>query len=91
MIGLAFSLAFSDVFIIALSSSLAFWFQQINARLRNCGMTATTLTFWLELRADYIRLCRLCHLVNDEISFLIFLSFANNLETILFKLYQSIK
>lgn len=86
-----YSLAFIDIFIIIVGSALALQFKHIPERLKKYALKATTMTFWSEIRKDYTRLTALCYLANEPISLLIFLSFANNFHTILFKIFHSIE
>lgn len=46
---------------------------------------------WISLREDYDRLNKLCKIVDDNISHLVLLSFANNLFFILVQLFYSLK
>lgn len=80
-----------DLIIIIFSTALAVRFKQITKRLENCEMETTTITFWSEIRADYTRLSALCRFTNQQISFIIFLSFLRDFEVIIFKLFQNFR
>lgn len=86
-----FTRTFNDLLIILLSTALALRFKQVNQRLLVFGKATHSLRFWIEIRKDYIRLCRLCKLVNECIALQILLSFGNNFWYILLKIFQSIR
>ncbi|XP_044750461.1 gustatory receptor for sugar taste 64b-like [Coccinella septempunctata] len=87
---LTFSWTFIDIFIILISWCLAERFFQITRRVRFLVRTRVSdEKQWEKIRNDYIRLCQLCRLLDEELSFIILQSFASNMFFILTQLFNS--
>ncbi|XP_031343099.1 gustatory receptor for sugar taste 64f-like [Photinus pyralis] len=73
-------------------TSLAEKYRQINRGIAKAIKTnVQNIAFWKKVRQDYGSVFKLCQAVDDHISNLLILSFANNILVILVQLYNSIK
>ncbi|KYB27367.1 hypothetical protein TcasGA2_TC033212 [Tribolium castaneum] len=87
---MAFSWTFIDLFIILMSCALAARFRQINTRIRCLtNMKVTSEKSWIALNDDYNRLCHLCFLLDEKLSYIILTSFLNNFYFIIFQVFES--
>nr|XP_015836175.1 PREDICTED: gustatory receptor for sugar taste 64e-like isoform X1 [Tribolium castaneum] len=98
---------FNDVFVMLLSTALAYRFTQVTDRTQSMSESkvgqivtkkhSTVLlqnkseSAWKNLREDYNRLCRLCKRVDEEISYIVLMSFASDLLFILIQLFNSLR
>ncbi|KAJ3654546.1 hypothetical protein Zmor_013725 [Zophobas morio] len=88
---MAFSWTFIDLFIILISCALAMRFGQINYRVRCLkNMKVQSERSWGSVNEDYNRMCQLCALLDDKMSFLILISFFNNFYFIIFQVFGSL-
>ncbi|XP_072399561.1 gustatory receptor for sugar taste 64e-like [Diabrotica undecimpunctata] len=86
-------LAFNDMFIILVSITLALRFRQITEKLEKdfSKFQAKNEEFWMEIREDFDRLSSLCKELDNNISYIILLSYTLNLFFLLMQLYQSLE
>ncbi|XP_050518351.1 gustatory receptor for sugar taste 64e-like [Diabrotica virgifera virgifera] len=86
-------LAFNDLFIILVSVTLALRFRQITEKLEKdfSKFHAKTEEFWMEIREDFDRLSSLCKELDNNISYIILLSYTMNLFFLLMQLYLSLE
>lgn len=70
-----FTWVFNNLFLAVISTALALRFKQVRKRLEKFGKKTHSLTFWYQIRKDYIRLCRLCKVINEYMSFQISVAF----------------
>lgn len=82
---------FMDLFIILLSHALAMRFQQINHRLMGIRGKVLPSSVWRQLRENYNELSCLTKLLDQTLSPIVLLSFANNLYFISLQLFNSLK
>uniref|UniRef100_A0A8D8QIU6 Gustatory receptor for sugar taste 64f n=1 Tax=Cacopsylla melanoneura TaxID=428564 RepID=A0A8D8QIU6_9HEMI len=82
---------FMDLLIIILSHALAIRFQQVNQRLLSLKGKVLPSTVWRHLRETYNELSYLTKLVDQILSPIVLLSFANNLYFISLQLFNSLK
>ncbi|XP_056631520.1 gustatory receptor for sugar taste 64e-like [Diorhabda sublineata] len=82
---------FNDLFIILLSISLALRFKQVTQRLEKNVSKFESEEFWIEIREDYDRLSTLCKELDENISYIILLSYSINSFFLLIQLYESLE
>jgi Trehalose receptor len=83
--------SFRDLFIMCISFALSHRFQQVNNVLStHKGELVTTQSFWSKQREDYRKLARLIDEVDNCISNLTLLAYANNLFSICASLQESL-
>ncbi|XP_031343095.1 gustatory receptor for sugar taste 64e-like [Photinus pyralis] len=87
-----FTWTYGDLLLMIICTSLAEKYRQINKGIAKAVNTnVQNIAFWKKVRQDYGRVFRLCQAVDDHISNLLILSFANNILVISMQLYISIK
>ncbi|XP_025832380.1 gustatory receptor for sugar taste 64e-like [Agrilus planipennis] len=87
-----FAWTYIDVFIMVLSTALAFRFKQITHRLKIfVNGKVDNVTVWRSIREDYNKLCILTREVNEAISNMILLSFSTNLTFIIIQMFHSLR
>ncbi|CAG9768446.1 unnamed protein product [Ceutorhynchus assimilis] len=87
-----FGFTYTDLFVMVISISLASRMTQVCNKIKlACQKQISNEQTWINLRRDYLRLESLCHLVNDQISNIILVSFLPNIFTILTRVYNSLK
>nr|CAL23164.1 gustatory receptor candidate 31 [Tribolium castaneum] len=87
-----FSWTFIDVFIMLTSTAFVFRLKQLNAKvemLKNARVKNTAL--WKQLRYEHYRLYQLSVLIDNNMSYIIIVSFATNLYFIIIQLFGSMK
>lgn len=82
---------YMDLFVILMSQGLSERFRQINESLRRHKGTAVPERFWREHRVYYRNMCNLCATVDDAVSQITMVSFANNLYFVCVQLLRSLK
>ncbi|KAJ3654538.1 hypothetical protein Zmor_013717 [Zophobas morio] len=89
---LCFIWTFNDLFVMILSTALSYRFSQITARIQSVAdAKIDSEIIWKNLREDYNRLCRLCRRVDEEISYIVLMTFASDLFFILVQLFNSLR
>ncbi|KAJ3633593.1 hypothetical protein MTP99_010531 [Tenebrio molitor] len=89
---LTFIWTYNDLFVMFISTALAYRFKQITARIKSVADAKITAEIiWKNLREDYTRLCRLCRTVDEVIAYIVLLTFASDLFFILVQLFNSLK
>nr|QZH55039.1 gustatory receptor 6 [Achelura yunnanensis] len=82
---------FSDLFVICMSYYLTSRLQQINKKLLSAQGKYLPESFWRVTREDYNRATQLVRKVDDVISGIVFVSFANNLFFICLQLFNTLE
>ncbi|XP_060810408.1 gustatory receptor 5a for trehalose [Amyelois transitella] len=82
---------FSDLFVICMSYYLTSRLQHINEKLLDAQGKYLPESFWKSTREDYCRATQLVRRVDDVISGIIFISFANNLFFICLQLFNTLE
>ncbi|XP_059049456.1 gustatory receptor for sugar taste 64f-like [Achroia grisella] len=82
---------FSDLFVICMSYYLTSRLQHINERLLEAQGKYLPESFWKTTREDYCRAIKLVRKVDDVISGIVFISFANNLIFICLQLFNTLE
>nr|QMS80356.1 odorant receptor [Histia rhodope] len=82
---------FSDLFVINMSYYLTSRLQQINNKLLSVQGKYLPESFWRVTREDYSRATQLVRRVDDVISGIVFISFANNLFFICLQLFNTLE
>ncbi|XP_039765307.1 gustatory receptor 5a for trehalose-like [Pararge aegeria] len=82
---------FSDLFVICMSYYLTFRLNHVNRKLLTAQGKYFPETFWRSSREDYGRAVQLVRKVDDAISGVIFISFANNLFFICLQLFNTLE
>ncbi|XP_076665650.1 gustatory receptor for sugar taste 64f isoform X2 [Andrena cerasifolii] len=85
-----FTWNFTDIFIILISTGLAERYKSLNKKLASTVTKNRSRFDWRELREDYAILSSIVKKVDDQISPIIFLSFANNLYFICLQLLNGL-
>ncbi|XP_055326853.1 gustatory receptor for sugar taste 64f-like [Sitodiplosis mosellana] len=86
-----FTWSFMDLFVMVVSIGLASQFKQINADLQQMKGKYTSEGFWMLRRIQYRKVVHLVFAVDDAISQIIFVTFANNLFFVCVQIVRSIK
>ncbi|XP_031638768.1 gustatory receptor for sugar taste 64f-like [Contarinia nasturtii] len=86
-----FAWSFLDLFVMIVSIGLASQFKQLNADLRHMKGKQTSEVFWILRRIQYRKVAHLCTAVDDCISHIILVTFANNLFFVCVQIVRSIK
>ncbi|XP_068902815.1 gustatory receptor 5a for trehalose-like [Tenebrio molitor] len=89
---LTFIWTYNDLFIMFLSTALAYRFRQITTKIQSVSdaKVGNEIT-WKKLREDYDKLCRFCKALDEQISYIVLLAFASDLFFILVQLCSSLK
>ncbi|XP_049887821.1 gustatory receptor for sugar taste 64f-like [Pectinophora gossypiella] len=82
---------FSDLFVICMSYYLTSRLEQVNKKLTAAQGKYLPEVFWKTSREDYCRVTQLVRRVDDVISGVIFISFANNLFFICLQLFNTLE
>lgn len=86
------SWSFMDLFIILISVSLSCRFTQIAKAVAHYAKKAESdEKLWRKLREDYTKITILCSAVDDAVSNIMLLSFANNIFVILVQLFNTLQ
>nr|ALV87610.1 gustatory receptor 1 [Drosicha corpulenta] len=80
-----------DLFVIVLSIAMSERYKQLNMLLKSVEGRAMPISFWKKVRETYNELSRLTKTLDDLISPIVLLSFANNLYFICLQLLNSLK
>ncbi|TDG48489.1 hypothetical protein AWZ03_005033 [Drosophila navojoa] len=86
-----FAWSFNDIFVMAVSVSLAARFRQLNDHMLREARLPTSAEFWIQNRISFRNLCKLCTVVDDAISAITLLCFSNNLYFICGKILKSLQ
>ncbi|EDW19618.1 gustatory receptor 64e [Drosophila mojavensis] len=86
-----FAWSFNDIFVMAVSVSLAARFRQLNDHMLREARLPTSVEFWIQNRISFRNLCKLCTVVDDAISAITLLCFSNNLYFICGKILKSLQ
>lgn len=83
----------TDLYIVLLSSALAVRFRQISERLQMINQLPKVpdKTIWETVREDYIRLNQFAKELDDVLSYIVLLSYASNLFSIMMQLFNSLR
>ncbi|XP_026764715.2 gustatory receptor for sugar taste 64f-like [Galleria mellonella] len=82
---------FSDLFVICMSYYLTSRLEHVNERLLEAQGKYLPETFWRTTREDYCRATKLVRKVDDVISGIVFMSFANNLIFVCLQLFNTLE
>ncbi|KAF2892865.1 hypothetical protein ILUMI_13308, partial [Ignelater luminosus] len=74
-----YRMVYIELLMSMFSSFLSLRFKQITERLNLALEKKKDMDFWREIREDYDKVCILCRTADDQISNVIFSSFASNL------------
>lgn len=61
------------------STAISLRFEQITKRIESRGYKESSKEFWRDIRADYIRLAKLCRKFNSYVALNVLVSFGKNL------------
>ncbi|ALC43487.1 Gr64e, partial [Drosophila busckii] len=86
-----FAWSFNDIFVMAVSVSLASRFRQLNDSMLREARLPTSVDYWIQSRINFRNLCKLCTVVDDAISLITLLCFSNNLYFICGKILKSLQ
>ncbi|XP_032599242.2 gustatory receptor for sugar taste 64e [Drosophila grimshawi] len=86
-----FAWSFNDIFVMAVSVSLAARFRQLNDNMLREARLPTSVDYWIQCRINFRNLCKLCNVVDDAISVITLLCFSNNLYFICGKILKSLQ
>ncbi|KAM8709834.1 hypothetical protein ACLKA7_016611 [Drosophila subpalustris] len=86
-----FAWSFNDIFVMAVSVSLASRFRQLNDYMLSEARLPTSIDYWIQCRINFRNLCKLCNVVDDAISIITLLCFSNNLYFICGKILKSLQ
>ncbi|KAF5273007.1 hypothetical protein FQR65_LT17248 [Abscondita terminalis] len=87
-----FSWSYIDLFIMLLSTSLALRFKQVSKRVEFYVNTSVFyIVLWRNVREDYNKLGKLCKALNDNLSYIVLVSFGSNLYFILVQFFHSLR
>nr|WJJ63342.1 gustatory receptor 2 [Pachyrhinus yasumatsui] len=87
-----FMWTFLDVFIIVVSRCFTFRLQQISKKLSYMSkIEVTDKNVWRMIREDYVKLSKLCILINKHFCWFIIISFLTNIYHILAQLFSSLR
>ncbi|EDW70117.2 gustatory receptor 64e, isoform C [Drosophila virilis] len=86
-----FAWSFNDIFVMAVSVSLAARFRQLNDYMLREARLPTTVDYWIQCRINFRNLCKLCSVLDDAISIITLLCFSNNLYFICGKILKSLQ
>ncbi|KAH8302852.1 hypothetical protein KR044_011230, partial [Drosophila immigrans] len=86
-----FAWSFNDIFVMAVSVSLAARFRQLNDYMLREARLPTSVDYWIQCRINFRNLCKLCSVVDDAISVITLLCFSNNLYFICGKILKSLQ
>ncbi|XP_030372203.1 uncharacterized protein LOC115622410 [Scaptodrosophila lebanonensis] len=86
-----FAWSFNDIFVMAVSVSLASRFRQLNDYMQQEARQPTKQEYWIQCRKNFRNLCKLCDVVDDAISTITLLCFSNNLYFICGKILKSLQ
>lgn len=82
---------FMDIFIMILSVGLSHQFSILNENLQKTQNHDMNQEFWTKRRGQYRKLCDLVAFIDQHISSIIFISFANNLFFICVQLLRTLR
>ncbi|CAB3221032.1 unnamed protein product [Arctia plantaginis] len=82
---------FSDLFVICMSYYLTSRLEQVNKKLLAAQGKYLPETFWRTTREDYCRATQTVRKVDDVISSVVFISFANNLFFVCLQLFNTLE
>ncbi|XP_046608077.1 gustatory receptor 5a for trehalose-like isoform X1 [Neodiprion virginianus] len=85
-----FTWNFTDLFVMLVSTGLAERFKTLNTRMTSANATTPTIVEWRVLRENYAALSALVKRVDNEVSPIVLLSFANNLYFICLQLLNGL-
>lgn len=85
-----FSWSFNDFFIVMTATGLSNMFQRLNEFISSHDLTEVGEQFWVEQRRHYRRICDLIEITDQQISFVILVSFSSNLFFICLQLLNSL-
>nr|CAL23142.2 gustatory receptor candidate 9 [Tribolium castaneum] len=87
---ITFIWTYNDLFVMLISTALAYRFGQITRRIAAVASEkVTSEKSWIALNDDYNRLCHLCFLLDEKLSYIILTSFLNNFYFIIFQVFES--
>ncbi|XP_046736250.1 gustatory receptor 5a for trehalose-like [Diprion similis] len=85
-----FTWNFTDLFVMLVSTGLAERFKTLNTRMTSANATTPTIGEWRVLRENYAALSALVKRVDNDVSPIVLLSFANNLYFICLQLLNGL-
>ncbi|KAJ3654540.1 hypothetical protein Zmor_013719 [Zophobas morio] len=86
-----FSWTFIDVFIMLITTAFALRVKQFASKVEILMKSKNDIEDWKKLRQEHYQLYQLCCLLNDRLTYIIFVSYGTNLYFILIQLFGSIK
>ncbi|CAH1369045.1 unnamed protein product, partial [Tenebrio molitor] len=87
-----FSWTYIDVFIILMSTAFVFRLKQFVTKLELLLRAQTkNPRFWKKMREEHYRLCKLCSLLDNKLSYIVLVSYGTNLYFILIQLFGSVR
>ncbi|XP_063934121.1 gustatory receptor for sugar taste 64f-like [Zophobas morio] len=87
-----FSWTFIDVFIMLVTTAFALRVKQFTFKVEILAKSkANNIKLWKKLRQEYYQLYQLCCLLNNKLTYIIFLSYGTNMYFILMQLFGSMK
>ncbi|KAF7272884.1 hypothetical protein GWI33_014362 [Rhynchophorus ferrugineus] len=87
-----FMWTFLDVFIIVVSTCFHFRLKQISKKLHSLSrLQVLDQKVWRSVREDYVRLSKLCDVINKRLCWFIIISYLTNIYHILSQLFSSLK
>lgn len=86
-----YTLIYNAYILTLYSIAISLRFEQITERMQRRASSTYSKIFWIKVRADYLRLAKLCLKLNHYVSLNVMLSFASNMQFVVENIFSLLK